>query len=186
MSYRLFLLQIRPYGIRNDTMLHAVATAAALIDKTSALTLGSSIHLCVPHALSTIVQVHRMQYLSTWAHLSHVNRSPRNRLLVLTTPSSYIIVTLQIQLLYYPSLVMESPTPWLLCNYRNGLRVKKISLRHPFKSPRLLSGLCWLPQMNYLGKYSKWLCHSCSTGNTWGILFTNYKANLNCWIHISY
>ena len=35
MSYRLFLLQIRAYGIGYDTMLHAVATAATLIDKTS-------------------------------------------------------------------------------------------------------------------------------------------------------
>lgn len=65
MSYRLFLLQIRPYGIRYDTMLHAVASAATLIDKTSALTLGSSIHFHVPYALSTILQVHRIQHLST-------------------------------------------------------------------------------------------------------------------------
>ena len=46
-------------------MLVCVAAAATLFDKASTLTLGSPIHLYVPHAVSAVLQVHRTQHLST-------------------------------------------------------------------------------------------------------------------------
>ena len=47
-----FLCQLDPSGM--PPCLHAVAAVATLIDKASTLTLGSPIHLSLPHAVSAI------------------------------------------------------------------------------------------------------------------------------------
>ena len=60
-----FSCQLDPVASGMPPCLRAVAAAATLIDKASTLTLGSPIHLYVPHSVSAILQVHRTQHVST-------------------------------------------------------------------------------------------------------------------------
>ena len=62
-----FSCQLDTVALGKAPHLHVVATAATLIDKASTLTIGSPMQLSVPHAVSAILQVHRMQHLPTWA-----------------------------------------------------------------------------------------------------------------------